>query len=217
MTAPRLAVVLIGHGAPATDCPPQWIGELMGLEWRGEPGPGGHSHDHGGSRRAAELDAKIRDWPRTAANDPYQAGLTRLAEALRPLLPTGLFTVGYNEFCRPSIPEAIAEVVQQGATRVLVLPTMLTPGGVHSEVDIPQALQAARRVHPGVAIDYLWPYKVSRIAELLAAHIREAAAVTSAGATGSSGLSLVSAARPGVRDRRAGGGGPSAVAPSLAL
>ncbi len=186
--AERLAVVLIGHGSPATDCPPQWIGELMSLEWREDHGHGGH--DHGGSGRAAELDAKIRDWPRTAANDPYQAGLNRLADAVRPLLPTDLFAVGYNEFCRPSIPEAIAEVVRQGATRVLVLPTMLTPGGVHSEVDVPRALEAARRVHPGVTLEYLWPFNVGRIADLLAQHIRAAAAagpsaVTAPGATGS--------------------------------
>ncbi len=198
MTVPRLAVVLIGHGAPATDCPPQWIGELMSLEWRGEQGHGGHSHDHGGSGRAAELDAKIRDWPRTPANDPYQAGLTRLAEALRPLLPTDLFAVGYNEFCRPSISEVIADVVRQGATRVLVLPTMLTPGGVHSEVDIPRALEAARRAHPQAAIEYLWPFDVGQIGALLAQQVRTAdagswPAVSAATATGSPGPSSTTA------------------------
>lgn len=188
--AERLAVVLIGHGSPATDCPPQWVGELMSLEWRGNQGHGGHGHDHGDSARAAELDAKIRDWPRTAANDPYQAGLQRLAEALRPRLPTDLFVVGYNEFCRPAIAAAIEDVVERGATRVLVLPTMLTPGGVHSEVDIPRTLEAARRKHSGVTIEYLWPFDVSQIAELLAQHIRKAAVgsgdtVSAPGATGS--------------------------------
>ncbi len=172
----RLAVVLIGHGSPATDCPPQWVGELMSLEWRAGQKPGGHGHHLDGSGRAAELDAKIRDWPRTGANDPYKTGLERLAEALRPLLPTDLFVVGYNEFCRPSVSEAIGDVVRRGATRVLVLPSMLTPGGVHSEVDIPQALAAARRTHPQVGIDYLWPFEVGQVAELLARHISQAPA-----------------------------------------
>ncbi len=167
-----LGVVLIGHGAPATDCPPELIGELMGLEWRkNSHGPGPH-HLEG---RAAELDAKIRDWPRHAGNDPYKRGLEQLAEALRPLLPASLFAIGYNEFCRPSIAEAIAQVIQQGARRVLVIPTMLTPGGVHSEVDIPRALEEVRAAHPGVTIEYLWPFDLQQVAALLAAQVNHAA------------------------------------------
>jgi sirohydrochlorin cobaltochelatase len=173
----RVGVVLIGHGAPATDCPPQLIGELMSLEWRANGSPHGHGGPPGGpragdlARRAEELDAAIRDWPRRDDNDPYKAGLERLAGALRPLLPTGCFAIGYNEFCRPSIAEAVAQVVEQGATRVLVIPSMLTPGGVHSEVDIPQALNALRASHPHVTIDYVWPFDLQQVAALLAVHI----------------------------------------------
>ena len=173
---PRIAVVLIGHGAPATDTPPQLVGELMSLEWRAH-GPSGHApgHSHGApSGRAAELDAMIRDWPRRADNDPYKAGLERLAGALRPLLPTSRFALGYNEFCRPSILEAIQQVIGQGATRVIVLPTMLTPGGVHSEIDIPRTLQAVQHAHPGITIEYLWPYDLGEVAALLASHVERA-------------------------------------------
>lgn len=170
-TQARLGVVLIGHGAPATDCPPQLIGELMGLEWGGPSA--GRGHGDAGAR-AAELDAAIRDWPRHPNNDPYKAGLERLAEALRPLLAAPRFAVGYNEFCRPSIGEAISEVIRQGASRVLVLPSMLTPGGVHSERDIPQAVEAARQAHPGVTIEYLWPFDLREIAALLASQVRRA-------------------------------------------
>lgn len=169
-TPATTAVVLIGHGAPATDCPPQLIGELMSLEWRGNQPDGGHQHHPEG--RAAELDAKIRSWPRHAGNDPYKAGLERLAAALKPLIPTELFAIGYNEFCQPSIAEAIAGVIRQGAARVVVLPTMMTPGGVHSERDIPRALDDVRRAHPEVAIDYLWPFDLASVAQLLAAHVR---------------------------------------------
>jgi sirohydrochlorin cobaltochelatase len=192
----RLAVILIGHGAPALDCPPQLVGELMSLEWRADGG--GHHHDGsertpatrpaaspgglaqdvapqdgpaGRHARAEELDRRIRDWPRHAGNDPYKRGLEQMAAALKPLLPTDLFAIGYNEFCRPSIPEAIATMVERGATRVLVVPTMLTPGGVHSEIDIPRALEAARRTHPGVSIEYVWPFAVEEVAKLLAAHV----------------------------------------------
>ena len=138
------AVVLIGHGAPATDCPPQLVGELMALEWSQE-GPGS---THRLTGRIAELDVAIRNWPRHAGNDPYKAGLEQVADALKPMLPTALFAIGYNEFCRPSIGEAIEQVIQQGAKRIFVIPSMLTPGGLHSEQDIPRALDAVKRRSP---------------------------------------------------------------------
>ena len=168
---PRIAVVLIGHGAPATDCPPELVGELMSLEWPSN-GPVAEPHHLGG--RAAELDATIRDWPRHAGNDPYKAGLEQVAEALRPSLPTELLVIGYNEFCRPSIAEAIEQVIRRGATRVFVIPSMLTPGGVHSERDIPRALGAVRQAHPDVSIQYVWPFDLQQIAALLASHITRA-------------------------------------------
>lgn len=177
--AGRLAVVLVGHGAPATNCPPRLVGELMSLEWRNsnshhQDAEEGRKTEDPLKRRAAELDAKIRGWPRHSGNDPYKTGLEQLAETLKPLLPTDLFAVAYNEFCRPSIAEAIDGVIQKGAARVLVIPTMLTPGGVHSEVDIPRALELVRRSHPQVAIEYVWPFDLSQVARLLAAHINRA-------------------------------------------
>ena len=138
----------------------------MGLEWQG-----GHlAGDLQG--RAAQLDAKIRYWPRRPDNDPYKQGLERIAAALRPLLPTDLLAVGYNEFCRPSIAEAVESLMRRGAGRILVIPTMLTPGGVHSEVDIPRALDELRRAHPAVSIEYVWPFNLGEIAGLLASHVR---------------------------------------------
>ena len=165
------AVVLIGHGAPATDCPPELVGELMSLEWRQHNGRCDQAALHA---RAAALDAQIRNWPRHAGNDPYKAGLEQVAAALRPLLPTALFAIGYNEFCRPSIAEALEQVIQQGATRVFVIPSMLTPGGLHAEHDIPKALEAVRRTHPEVTIEYLWPFRTADVAALLASHVRTA-------------------------------------------
>ncbi len=178
----HLAVVLIGHGAPATDCPPQLVGELMSLEWRQAAAPPNGASPHRAEGRVAELDAAIRDWPRHSGNDPYRAGLERLADTLRPLLPTGRLAVGYNEFCRPSIAEAVEAVIRDGATRVLVIPSMLTPGGVHAERDIPQALEALRRAHPEAAIEYVWPFDLRQVAALLASHV--ARAVHAGGAHG---------------------------------
>ena len=173
MSHDQLAVVLIGHGAPATDCPPQLIGELMGLEWR-QAHSSGHAHAHQLQGRAAELDATIRDWPRRGENDPYKAGLERLADALRPLLSTGRLFIGYNEFCRPSTEDVIGRAISEGATRILVIPSMLTPGGVHSEKDIPRSLEQLRQQYPQVSIRYVWPFDLQHVATLLATHVQRA-------------------------------------------
>ena len=147
----------------------------MSLEWRH------NDHRHGGATgRAAELDAKIRRWPRGPQNDPYKVGLERVADALRPMVPAKLVAIGYNEFCSPSIAEAIEEVVRQGATTVVVIPSMLTPGGIHSERDIPRALDEVRTAHPEVTINYLWPFDVKMVAGLLADHVARALTKTPA-------------------------------------
>ena len=88
-------VVLVGHGGIAKDCPAELVSKLKRLE---------------AQRRAAgtipsaeeqELDATIRRWPRTAATDPYRAGLEAVGAALRPLLNDALFALAYNEILRP--------------------------------------------------------------------------------------------------------------------
>ncbi len=167
----RIGVVLAGHGVPATDCPPEWIGELMGLEWAGHAGRGAGGGPHV-RERIRELDSKIRSWPRTPGNDPYKRGLEGLARVLRPHLPAELFAIGYNEFCSPSVGEAVRGLITRGARRILVVPSMLTPGGVHSERDIPRTLEGLRRENPGVRIDYVWPFELEEVARLLERHIR---------------------------------------------
>ncbi len=174
-----VGVVLVGHGQPASDCPPQLIGELMMLEWRAN-GHGAHGgHGHGPSadpsaveRRVAELDATIRDWPRTAENDPYRVGFERLAEQVRPMLGTELFAIGYNEFCRPSTTDAVESLIARGARHLYVISVMMTPGGVHSERDIPRELETIRRKHPDVTIEYAWPFDLPYVAQFLAQHVR---------------------------------------------
>lgn len=166
----RLGVLLVGHGVPATDCPAELVGQLMGLQW----GAGGHHAGDGqGSvrQRILELDGKIRNWPRRAGNDPYKEGLERLAEALKPLLSADLFAVAYNEFCAPSVPEALEELIRRGAERILVIPSMVTPGGVHSEMDIPRAIEQVRTRHREVTLQYVWPFDLKEVAGLLASHL----------------------------------------------
>lgn len=164
----RRAVILVGHGSPPADCPRELVMRLKGLEGRraaaGGP-PGAPSVEE------RELDARIRAWPRTPENDPYRAGIERLASELAPLLGGAELTVAYNEFCAPTLAEAVAAAVARGAAEITVVPSMLTPGGVHSEVEIPEAIAHLRAEHPSILLRYAWPFDLGQVARLLAAHV----------------------------------------------
>jgi len=56
--------------------------------------------------------------------------------------------------------------------RITVVPSMLTPGGVHSEIEIPEALAALRTRFPDVELRYAWPFDAAAVADLLALQIR---------------------------------------------
>ncbi len=72
-------IVLAMHGAPPLDLPEPEAAELFALHARLEraAGPGRVSLE----RRYAELDARVRAWPRTADNDPFYAGSARFLAA----------------------------------------------------------------------------------------------------------------------------------------
>lgn len=120
------------------------------------------------------LDTKIRNWPRTAANDPYEAGFQHLAAALAPRLAGADLFLAYNEFCAPTVEEAIARAVAEGAHTVTVIPSMITPGGVHSEVEIPAILDTLRPRFPHVEIRYAWPFDLGMVGDMLAAQVHRA-------------------------------------------
>src|SRR3954454_17234596 len=73
-----------------------------------------------------------------------------LADAWRKLRPDRLQAEGFLEFARPTIGQAIDELVAQGASRVVVLPAMLMAAG-HVKNDLPSEVQEGRSRHPGVA------------------------------------------------------------------
>lgn len=161
------AVILVGHGGVPTDFPRGWLTELKSLE--GKRRALGESP----SLRETELDQKIRKWPRSPENDPYQAGLETLANQLQPLLGGSQLAVAYNEFCAPSLEEALGEAADYGASQILVIPSMLTAGGVHSEVEIPEALAQLQLVYPNISIRYAWPFDANRTAQMLAEHLSQ--------------------------------------------
>jgi sirohydrochlorin ferrochelatase len=48
---------------------------------------------------------------------------------------------------------------------------MVTPGGGHSEEDIPALVKQAQARHPEVPIVYAWPFDASKTAQFLAEQI----------------------------------------------
>lgn len=153
---------MVGHGGIPKDCPQELVTRLKRLE---------------AQRRAAkmprspeeiELDTKIRQWPRTAETDPYQSGLEAVAAQLRANLGEVLFAVAYNEFCAPTLEDSVKELIKKGATHITVTTTMFTPGGSHSEIEIPEILDRLRPQHPGVELRYAWPFDLQQVAKTLA-------------------------------------------------
>ncbi len=159
------AIVVVGHGAPPSDVPRDLVMRLKALE---------------GRRRAAgspmgdeerELDSKVRQWPRSVETDPYAAGVENLAEAVRRASPGVRVAVAFNEFCAPSLEQAVEQLYAEGVREIDVVPTMFTQGGVHSEIEIPETLEALRRDHPDLMLHYAWPFDADAIASLLLATI----------------------------------------------
>lgn len=159
-------VVLVGHGGIPKDCPSELVTRLKRLE---------------AQRRAAkarptteelDLDTKIRRWPRTKDTDPYKSGLEALAHEFKQQLNGALFAVAYNEFCAPTLEEAVEELMAKGAKDITVVTTMFTPGGSHSEVEIPEILDELRSLHPEVALRYAWPFDLSQMAGVLADQVK---------------------------------------------
>ena len=160
-------VILVGHGGIPKGCPSELVSKLKRLE---------------GQRRAAgtpmsaeerELDTRIRQWPRTPDTDPYQSGLEAVAAQLRANLGEVLFAVAYNEFCAPTLEESVKELIKKGATHITVATTMFTPGGAHSEVEIPEILEQLRKQYPDIVLRYAWPFDMNLIAVMLATQVNQ--------------------------------------------
>src|SRR3989338_7139876 len=129
----KKAVILIGHGGVPKDFPHEKIGR-------------------------PEYEDDIRNWPRTPQNDPFCFGMKAIAAKLEPKLQDTKLVLAYNEFCGPSIEQAVESLVTENFQDVTFLTTMFTPGGVHSEEEIPEIIETLRAKYPGVVFRYPWPF-----------------------------------------------------------
>ena len=161
----KLAVILIGHGGLPSDIPKEVVEDFKKV----------HKHRiQTGTpitSKEKELESAIRNWTRSPATDPYKYGLEKLAAHLAPQLEDYILMTAYNEFCYPSIEQAADVLAEKGVTQVILVTTMITPGGSHSEKEIPEEIEALRLKYPDVNYQYAWPYDLGIFSNLLADHI----------------------------------------------
>jgi len=164
----RVVIVLAMHGAPPLDFPKPELAEFFSLHARIGHGEG--AAQDAPRLRYKELETKVRTWPRTPRNDPFYAGSLDLAEHLRQ--SSGLEVIlGFNEFCAPTLDEALDRAAARVGEKIIVVTPMMTPGGEHSAVDIPERIRRARDRHPGKEFIYTWPFATEDIARFLASQV----------------------------------------------
>jgi sirohydrochlorin cobaltochelatase len=83
---------------------------------------------------------------------PIQAVQAEL-QRLQPDLPCAC---AYLEISRPDLPCAVEQLVQQGCTRITVLPLFLGTGR-HAREDLPLLLDAVRAAHPDLVLESATP------------------------------------------------------------
>jgi sirohydrochlorin cobaltochelatase len=85
--------------------------------------------------------SRDRDWAR-----PFETLAAMLTAKV-----TGPVALAYLESMQPALAEAIATLVQRGATAIRVVPVFLGAGS-HIKDDLPRLVARARTDHPKVAI-----------------------------------------------------------------
>ncbi|MHA1906572.1 MAG: sirohydrochlorin chelatase [Candidatus Thorarchaeota archaeon] len=164
----KTIIVLAMHGVPPKGFPEMEIAEMFRLHMQLEHMPIDETNPI--LKRHRELDSKVRNWTRTPENDPYWAASNEIARLLVEKTNSRV-VVGFNEFCAPSILEAIDQAASESPDRIVVVTPMMTRGGEHSEVDIPEAIDQAKEKHNSIEIVYAWPFDSSAVVELLSNQI----------------------------------------------
>jgi sirohydrochlorin cobaltochelatase len=164
----KTVIVLVMHGMPPVDFPREELAEFFRLHSIIEAGEGGDLRLL--QDRYASLADKVRNWPRNEQNDPFYAASGDLAAHLGQESGHEVI-VGYNEFCAPTIEEALQLAADKNANKIIVATPMMTRGGNHAERDIPAAMDRFRKLHPEVQVIYTWPFDTGQVAKFLSDHI----------------------------------------------
>lgn len=163
-------IVLAMHGAPPLDFPKDELAEFFKLHIQMEQVP---EHMQNAIRpRYEELEEKVRTWPRNDKNDPYFAGAEEMARELQKVSGYDV-SVGYNEFCAPTIEEAVIRANGGNPDRIIVITPMMTKGGEHAGSDIPKAIENAKAQNPKIPVVYAWPFSSEDIAEFLFTQVKK--------------------------------------------
>jgi hypothetical protein len=157
-------IILAMHGVPPNDFPSEDIINFFRLHSQFESSSESLSKEQ--LMKYHFLEKKMKDWPRNRTNDPYFYGSLEVAKHLEKVTQRPVI-IGFNEFCSPTIIEAFTKAVKEGANEIIVVTTMLTRGGEHSEKDIPKEIDKARERYPNISIKYLWPIDSFAIANFL--------------------------------------------------
>lgn len=158
-----MIIVLAMHGMPPKDFPEKEKMEFFRLHSQHSK-PGALNEEQ--LRRHDELDAQMRAWPRTPQNDSFHEASYRIADEMKKTNNAEVL-VAFNEFCSPAVAEALdrAAALKQG--EVVVVTPMLTRGGSHAELEIPEDIEKARLRNPGAVFRYAWPFDSSFVAQFL--------------------------------------------------
>src|SRR3989304_8570727 len=109
------AIVLAMPGVPPRDFPPAEMAEFFRLHAKiGHRGLG----DEASRARYAELEQRLRGWPRTPANDPFHDASLALGAALERGTAMKV-VVAFNEFCDPDVDEGLRQGGGPAATRAV--------------------------------------------------------------------------------------------------
>ena len=162
----KKAVILVGHGGLPSNIAPEIVENFMRVH-KTRIKAGGPI-----TEREVELDSIIRNWERTPENDPYKSGLESLASHMKPMLQDYLVKTAYNEFCYPAIEDAVDELAKENISKIIIVTTMITRGGSHSENEIPEELKTLRQKYSDIDIEYAWPFSMDAFALFLTDHIK---------------------------------------------
>ncbi len=89
------------------------------------------------------------------SRDPqWRLPIEAVAERIRTRQPATPVACAYLEMSQPSLPEAVAALIAEGARTIRVFPLFLGLGK-HAREDLPRLLTSLQTMHPAVALELL--------------------------------------------------------------